>query len=25
LQRSHLINNAPPGPGAIGPRRPIRF
>ncbi|HEU4794473.1 MAG TPA: carboxypeptidase regulatory-like domain-containing protein, partial [Pyrinomonadaceae bacterium] len=22
LQRSHLINNAPPGPGAIGPRRP---
>jgi hypothetical protein len=24
LQRSHLINNAPPGPGAIGPRRPYR-
>jgi hypothetical protein len=24
LQRSHLINNAPPGPGAIGPRRPFR-
>jgi hypothetical protein len=23
LQRSHLINNAPPGPGAIGPRRPF--
>jgi hypothetical protein len=22
LQRSHLINNAPPGAGAIGPRRP---
>jgi hypothetical protein len=22
LQRSHLINNAPAGPGAIGPRRP---
>jgi hypothetical protein len=22
LQRSRLINNAPPGPGAIGPRRP---
>lgn len=22
LQRAHLINNAPPGPGAIGPRRP---
>jgi len=24
MQRSHLINNAPPGPGAIGPRRPYR-
>jgi hypothetical protein len=24
LQRSHLINNAPPCPGAIGPRRPFR-
>lgn len=24
LQRSHLINNAAPGPGAIGPRRPYR-
>jgi len=23
LQRSHLINNADPGPGAIGPRRPF--
>ena len=23
LQRSHLINNAQPGPGAIGPRRPF--
>ncbi|MDT5262734.1 MAG: hypothetical protein QOC61_1738 [Acidobacteriota bacterium] len=23
LQRSHLINNAAPGPGAIGPRRPF--
>jgi hypothetical protein len=23
LQRSRLINNAPPGPGAIGPRRPF--
>jgi hypothetical protein len=23
LQRSHLINNASPGPGAIGPRRPF--
>jgi hypothetical protein len=23
LQRSHLINNAPAGPGAIGPRRPF--
>ena len=23
LQRSHLINNAPPGPGSIGPRRPF--
>ena len=23
LQRAHLINNAPPGPGAIGPRRPL--
>ena len=22
LQRSHLINNAPPGPGALQPRRP---
>jgi hypothetical protein len=22
LQRAHLINNAPPGPGPIGPRRP---
>ena len=22
LQRAHLINNAPPGPGSIGPRRP---
>src|SRR5215467_11986535 len=22
LQRAHLINNAPAGPGAIGPRRP---
>jgi hypothetical protein len=25
LQRSHLINNAPPGPGAIGPRRPYKI
>jgi hypothetical protein len=24
LQRSHLINNAPPGPGLIQPRRPIQ-
>jgi hypothetical protein len=24
LQRSHLINNAPPGPGAVGPRRPFK-
>lgn len=24
LQRSHLVNNAPAGPGAIGPRRPFR-
>ncbi len=24
LQRSHLINNAPPGPGPLGPRRPFR-
>jgi hypothetical protein len=24
LQRSHLINNAPPGPGPIGPRRPFK-
>src|SRR2546426_4470336 len=23
LQRAHLINNTPPGPGAIGPRRPL--
>jgi hypothetical protein len=23
LQRAHLINNAPPGAGAIGPRRPF--
>ena len=23
LQRAHLINNAPPGPGPIGPRRPF--
>jgi hypothetical protein len=23
LQRAHLINNAPPGPGALGPRRPF--
>ena len=23
-QRAHLINNAPPGPGAIGPRRPFK-
>src|SRR5262249_29988866 len=23
LQRSHLINNAPAGPGPIGPRRPF--
>jgi hypothetical protein len=25
LQRSHLINNALPGPGAIQPRRPYQF
>src|SRR6267143_2438159 len=25
LQRSHLINNAPSGPGAIGPRRPFKI
>ncbi|HST19847.1 MAG TPA: carboxypeptidase regulatory-like domain-containing protein [Blastocatellia bacterium] len=24
LQRSHLINNAPPGPGPIAPRRPFK-
>ncbi|MDE3178491.1 MAG: carboxypeptidase regulatory-like domain-containing protein [Acidobacteriota bacterium] len=24
LQRAHLINNAPPGPGAINPRRPYQ-
>lgn len=24
LQQADLINNAPPGPGAIGPRRPIQ-
>ncbi|MGH9402365.1 MAG: hypothetical protein ACRD2P_09695, partial [Terriglobia bacterium] len=24
LQRAHLINNAPPGPGAVGPRRPYQ-
>ena len=24
LQRAHLINNAPPGPGAIGPRRRLK-
>lgn len=24
LQRAHLINNAPPGPGPIGPRRPFK-
>ena len=24
LQRAHLINNAPPGPGPIGPRRPYK-
>lgn len=24
LQRAHLINNAPPGSGAIGPRRPFK-
>jgi hypothetical protein len=24
LQHAHLINNAPPGPGAIGPRRPFK-
>ena len=23
LQRAHLINNTPPGPGALGPRRPF--
>jgi hypothetical protein len=25
LQRADLINNAPPGAGAIGPRRPLKF
>jgi hypothetical protein len=25
LQRAHLINNAPPGPGALQPRRPYQF
>lgn len=25
LQRAHLINNAPPGSGPIGPRRPFPF
>jgi Carboxypeptidase regulatory-like domain len=25
LQRAHLINNAPPGPGLLQPRRPYRF
>jgi hypothetical protein len=25
LQRAHLINNAPPGPGPIGPRRPFKI
>jgi hypothetical protein len=24
LQRAHLINNAPPGPGPLGPRRPFK-
>ncbi|MGH9435660.1 MAG: hypothetical protein ACRD06_06640, partial [Terriglobia bacterium] len=24
LQRAHLINNAPPGPGAVNPRRPYQ-
>jgi hypothetical protein len=24
LQRAHLVNNAPPGPGPIGPRRPFK-
>jgi hypothetical protein len=24
LQRSHLINNTPPGPGPLGPRRPFK-
>src|SRR5437588_4028328 len=24
LQRAHLMNNAPPGPGPIGPRRPFK-
>lgn len=24
LQRSHLINNPPPGPGLLGPRRPYK-
>jgi len=24
LQRAHLINNAPPGPGPLGPRRPYK-
>lgn len=23
LQRAHLVNNAPPGPGPVGPRRPF--
>jgi hypothetical protein len=25
LQRSHMINNAPPGPGLLQPRRPYKF
>lgn len=25
LQRADLINNAPPGPGPLGPRRPLKF
>ena len=25
LQRAHLINNPPPGPGLLQPRRPIKF
>jgi hypothetical protein len=25
LQRAHLINNPPPGPGLLQPRRPFRF